>query len=107
MGKAEFEAMPRGAIYVNVGRGATTETAALIGALESGHLGAALLDVTDPEPPPADSALWTMENVLLTPHTAGLHPNYTHHAGELFLENMKRWLAGGPLMNRVDPRLGY
>ena len=103
----EFAALKPGAIVVNTGRGGTINTDALLDALRSGRLGAALLDVTDPEPLPEDHPLWTMERVYITPHTSGAHPGYNERAGKIFLENLRRYLAGEPLINVVDKREGY
>jgi phosphoglycerate dehydrogenase-like enzyme len=102
-----FAAMKPGAIVANVGRGGTIDTAALVEALRAGHLGGALLDVTDPEPLPADHPLWRMENVLITPHYAGAHPGYDERAAKIFLENLRRYLAGEALLNEVDKAEGY
>lgn len=107
LGRAEFAALRPGAILVNTGRGGTVDTDALMDALRSGHLGAALLDVTDPEPLPPDHPLWTMENVYLTPHYSGSRPDYGERADAIFLDNLRRYLAGHPLVNVVDKREGY
>jgi phosphoglycerate dehydrogenase-like enzyme len=103
----EFAALKPGAIVVNTGRGATINTDALLDSLRTGRLGAALLDVTDPEPLPQDHPLWTMENVFITPHYSGSHPEYDQRAGRIFLENLRRYLAGEPLINLVDKNEGY
>ena len=107
LGANEFEALKPGAIIINTGRGATMDTGALMAALQSGHLGAALLDVTDPEPLPADHPLWAMDNVSITPHTSGSHPGYGSRADAIFLDNLRRFLAGEPLRNVVDKNEGY
>jgi phosphoglycerate dehydrogenase-like enzyme len=103
----EFGVMKEGAIVINTGRGATINTEALVDALREGRLGAALLDVTDPEPLPEDHPLWTMENVYVTPHYSGSHPGYWERANKIFLENLRRYLAGEELMNVVDKSEGY
>jgi D-2-hydroxyacid dehydrogenase (NADP+) len=114
-----FAAMKPGAIIANVGRGGTIDTAALVEALNTGRqtagrersragrLGGALLDVTDPEPLPAGHPLWRMENVLITPHYSGNHPGYDERAARIFLENLRRYLAGEALLNEVDKAEGY
>lgn len=107
LGTEELQAMKPGAILVNTGRGATVNTAALVAALQSHHLGAALLDVTDPEPLPADHPLWAMDNVYITPHYSGSHPGYGARAEEIFLDNLRRFLADEPLCNVVDKNEGY
>jgi len=107
LGRAEFAALRPGAVLVNTGRGGTVDTDALLDALRSGRLGAALLDVTDPEPLPPDHPLWTTENVTLTPHYSGSRPDYDERAEAIFLDNLRRYLAGQPLVNVVDKREGY
>jgi phosphoglycerate dehydrogenase-like enzyme len=106
-GNREFAAMKSGAVYVNVGRGATTDEAALIEALRGGRIGGALLDVTETEPLPPDSPLWDFRNVLLTAHYAGWHPRYQEMALEIALENLERYVHGKPLKNLVDKAAGY
>jgi len=107
LGRSEFAALKPGAILVNTGRGATVDTEALMDALKSGHLGAALLDVTDPEPLPPDHPLWTLENVYLTPHYSGSRPDYGERANEIFLDNLGRYLRQETLINIVNKREGY
>lgn len=107
MGWKEFEALKPGAIVVNTGRGSTIHTDALLEALREGRVAAALLDVTDPEPLPEDHPLWSMENVFITPHYSGAHPGYNGRAARIFLENLRRYLAGEPLLNVVDKAEGY
>ena len=107
LGRAEFAAMPPAAILINTGRGKTVDTDALLASLRSGHLGAALLDVTDPEPLPPGHPLWTTENVYLTPHYSGSRPDYSARADAIFLDNLARYLAGQPLVNVVDKAEGY
>ena len=107
LGRAEFDALAPGAILINTGRGGTVDTDALLDALNSGRLGAALLDVTDPEPLPPGHPLWTTENVYLTPHYSGSRPDYDARADAIFLDNLRRYLAGEALVNVVDKREGY
>jgi phosphoglycerate dehydrogenase-like enzyme len=99
--------MKSGAVYVNVGRGATTDEAALVAALRSGRIGGALLDVIETEPLSPDSPLWDLENVLLTPHYAGYHPRYHEMALEIALENLEQYVQGKPFRNLVDKIAGY
>lgn len=101
-----FERAKPGSYFINVGRGATVVTGALLAALEEGHLSGAGLDVTDPEPLPADHALWQMSNVIITPHVAGSGGSRRWHA-MLLRENIRRFLAGEALLNVVDPARGY
>jgi phosphoglycerate dehydrogenase-like enzyme len=104
---AAFAAMKPTAIFVNIGRGATVDEPALIDALASGRIGGAALDVFDVEPLPADSPLWTMPNVLVSPHRAGDHEDWPRDVVALFVDNLRRYLAGEPLRNVVDVELGY
>ena len=101
-----FAAIKPGAIFVNVGRGKTVVTSALIAALASGQVSGAGLDVTDPEPHPSDSPLWARQDVIITPHVAGAGGERERHA-VLLRENLRRYLAGGRLLNVVDPQKGY
>lgn len=89
-----------GALLVNAGRGRTVDTAALTSELQAGRLRAAL-DVVDPEPLPADHPLWTLPNVLLTPHMAGDSPSTTTRCFELAGDQIRRFAAGEPLINEV------
>lgn len=106
-GDNEFAAMRSDAVFINIGRGATVQTDALLEALKSGRIAGAALDVTDPEPLPPDHALWAMDNVILTPHYAGFHPGYIQRASAIFLENLARYVAGESLTNVVDKHAGY
>jgi phosphoglycerate dehydrogenase-like enzyme len=100
VGAAEFAAMRDGALYVNAGRGATTDTAALVDALRTGRI-RAVLDVVDPEPLPADHPLWTAPNVILSPHSAGDTPAADRAAWALAAAQLRRYVAGEPLENVV------
>ena len=107
MGEAEFDALPPGAIVVNTGRGATIDTDAMLGWLRRDEANLALLDVTEPEPLPAEHPLWALPNVLITSHYSGSHPNYGERAGAIFLDNLRRFLNDEPLRNLVDADAGY
>ena len=102
-----FESMRDGAIFINVGRGAVVDEEALIAALRSGRLRGAALDVFVTEPLPADSPLWELPNVLISPHTAALSIHENARIVDLFCENLRRYLASEALLTRVDPRLLY
>jgi len=107
-GAAEFAAMKRGAGLVNVARGAVLDQAALMAALDAGQVGAAFLDVTDPEPLPAEHPLWGYDQVHITSHLSGRSQNQLFvRAAERFLENLGRWERGEPLVSRVDLEVGY
>jgi phosphoglycerate dehydrogenase-like enzyme len=105
--KAFFTAIKPGAIFLSVGRGKSTVTADLVSALESGKLYGAGLDVTDPEPLPADSPLWQMDNVIITPHISSAGPDSMQRIAIITVENLRRYLAGERLLNRVNMRAGY
>lgn len=107
LGAAQFSKMKKGAYFINVSRGKIADTAALIKALEEGHLAGAGLDVVDPEPLPKDSPLWKMPNVIITPHIAGVSDARGGRSDELILENIGRFSKGLPLKNLVDPLKGY
>lgn len=101
-----FRATRKGALFVNVGRGATVDTEALTEALRNGQIGGAGLDVTEPEPLPADHPLWQLSNVIITPHVAGSGGERERHF-TLLKENLRRYAAGERLLNVVDPERGY
>lgn len=96
-----------GAIIVNVGRGTVIDEPALVRGLVSGHLGSAFLDVFAVEPLPSDSPLWTLPQVVIAPHTAGLSPHEDRRIAELFADNLRRFLAGAELVNHVDVHRFY
>jgi phosphoglycerate dehydrogenase-like enzyme len=101
-----FSQAKQGAFFINVGRGRTVVTDALVEALEDGRLAGAGLDVTDPEPLPADHPLWQMSNVIITPHVSWAGADRRYHE-TLVRENIRRYLAGDALFNVVDPKKGY
>ncbi|MBL8875018.1 MAG: D-2-hydroxyacid dehydrogenase [Phycisphaerae bacterium] len=102
-----FAAMKKGAILINVGRGKVVDTASLLAALQSGRLGGACLDVTDPEPLPADHPLWKQPRVIITPHTSADSDLTDDRVRQLLVENVRRFGAGEPLLNTVDLKSGY
>jgi D-3-phosphoglycerate dehydrogenase len=99
--------LPRGAVLVNVARGQLVIERDLIAALESGHLAGAALDVCDPEPLPPASRLWELPNVIITPHVGGQSATRIDDMTRFFCDNLARYLAGRPLLNLVDKRLGF
>jgi phosphoglycerate dehydrogenase-like enzyme/glyoxylase-like metal-dependent hydrolase (beta-lactamase superfamily II) len=106
-GSDRFALMKDGSFLINIARGKMVDTAALVAALQSKKLQGAGLDVTEPEPLPADHPLWKMPNVIVTPHVSGQSPGTRFRTRQLFLENMMRFAAGEPLMNVVDKKAGY
>lgn len=94
-------AMRPDAFFVNVGRGELVDQAALTEALASGAIAGAGLDVTDPEPLPADDPLWGLPNVIITPHSSGSSDGTSRRASETFLTNLERWYGDEPLLNEV------
>jgi phosphoglycerate dehydrogenase-like enzyme len=92
---------------VNIGRGSTVEEPALIEALRGGVIAGAALDVFEAEPLPPESPLWHMPNVLVSPHRAGDHEGWEADVVALFVDNLRRFVAGEPLRNVVDVELGY
>ncbi len=102
-----FASMKHGVYFVNVSRGSVVVTDALVAALRTGKVRAAGLDVVDPEPLPAEHPLWSMPNVILTPHRAGASDGGARRRRALALRNVARYLDGLPLENRVDKQLAY
>jgi phosphoglycerate dehydrogenase-like enzyme len=100
--RARFQRMKNSAFFINIGRGMTTRLDDLVAALEAKEIAGAALDVYEIEPLPASHPLWTMPNVLLTPHTAGHGPYLDDRRLEVLLDNCRRFVAGQPLRNLVD-----
>ena len=103
---AFFDAVKPGVFFINVARGASVVTEDLVAALGDGRVAGAGLDVTDPEPLPADHPLWRMPNVIITPHIAW-YGNNRERQVTLARENIRRFIAGDALLNVVDPERGY
>ena len=100
--------LPAGASVANVGRGRLLDQEALMDALDSGHLGGAVLDVFDPEPIPAGHRLWTTPNLIITPHTSADDPEtYNARSLDIFFDNLRALREGRPLPNRFDIEKGY
>jgi glyoxylate/hydroxypyruvate reductase len=100
-----FDLLPAGARLLHVGRGPQLDQAALIDALDTGHVSAAMLDVTDPEPLPEDHPLWSHPHVMITPHIASVAQPHT--AAQSVVDNIRRHCAGKALIGLVDQTLGY
>jgi phosphoglycerate dehydrogenase-like enzyme len=104
VGPAVLAALPATGWLINVSRGGLVDEAALIDALLSGRLAGAVLDVVDEEPLPPGHPLWDAPNLTITPHVSGATARFRD---ELFVENVRRYLAGESLLNPVDPERGY
>lgn len=102
-----FRAMKSSALLLNVARGGLVDHDALLEALQQGEIAGAALDVTEPEPLPPDSPLWDLPNVLITPHIAPGTDVPGDPAAELFVANLRAYLAGEPLANIIPPGRGY
>lgn len=102
-----LRAMKPTAYLINIGRGSIIKEADLVKALKKGWLAGAGLDVFEEEPLPDDSPLWKLDNVLLSPHVSGFTPHYNERTAELFAENLRRYLAGEPLLNVINREREY
>jgi phosphoglycerate dehydrogenase-like enzyme len=107
IGKTEIGHLPPSAVFINVGRGAVVDEGALVEALRKAWIKGAALDVFEEEPLPAQSPLWELENVLLSPHCADQTVTWLQDASRAFLENLERFRRGEPLRNVVDKARGY
>lgn len=107
IGARELALMKADAVLVNVSRGKLVEESALVAALQAGRLGGAALDVFEHEPLAPESPLWGRPDVLITPHVSGFQASHWPNAAALFAENLKRFVAGTPLLNLVDKEAGY
>src|SRR4051794_10026931 len=107
MDAAAFAAMKPGALFCNVGRGTLVDEMALVDALQSGQVGAALLDVASSEPLAPEHPLWNAPNLYLSPHCSTAAGEIFHKLHVLLADNLKRFLAGDQLINEVDLALGY
>jgi phosphoglycerate dehydrogenase-like enzyme len=106
-GDEAFARMKKTAYVINVGRGRVVDEAALIRALKERQIAGAGLDVYEKEPLPAESELYKLPNVILTPHISGTTPRYWDRVTEIFSENLRRFREGEALRNLVDKRQGY
>lgn len=105
--EAALRAMPSHTYLVNVARGGLVDEPVLVRALREGWIAGASLDVFEEEPLPADSPLWALDNVILSPHVAGPSPTYNERATDLFALNLGHYVAKEPLLNLVDKARGY
>jgi len=104
---AAIAAMKSGACLIDVSRGGVVDQSALILGLESQKLAGAVLDVFESEPLAADSPLWDLHNVIITPHCSSVYAGWELRAAQMFCDNLQRWLSGEALENVVDPERGY
>lgn len=102
-----FGAMKKGAHLIDISRGGVVQQAALVEAIESGRLAGAALDVFETEPLPMDSVLWSLENLLISPHCSSVYEGWELNSMHLFCDNLERWRQGRTLDNVVDPVRGY
>jgi phosphoglycerate dehydrogenase-like enzyme len=107
IGEEQLKRMKPSALLVNIARGEIIDEQALVRALQQGTIAGAALDVVETEPLPQASPLWTLPNVLLSPHISGITPRYSQRLTDLFLDNLARYREGRPLRNVVDPARGY
>jgi phosphoglycerate dehydrogenase-like enzyme len=107
IGEAALARMKPSAYLINVGRGASVDESALTRALRERRIAGAALDVFAEEPPPAGHPFYALDNVILSPHVSGFLPSYDEKCSVLFAENLRRHLAGAPLLNLVDRARGY
>lgn len=107
IGEAELRLMKPNAYLVNIARGRVIDQTALLRALQEQWIAGAGLDVTEQEPLPPDSPLYSMQNVILTPHISGVSLHYDQRLTALFADNLRRYRTGEPLLNRYDPERGY
>ena len=107
VGATELAALPPRAVLVNVARGQVVDEAALVESLSTGHLAGAVLDVFEQEPLPADSLLWDLPNVFVSPHSASTVAEENVHIVDLFIDNLRKFLAGRPLRNEYNRDLAY
>ena len=105
-GAAEFAAMRPGSIFVNVGRGSAVDEEALVGALGSGQLRAAVIDVVVAEPLAEDSPLWDVPNLYISSHCSTSPDRFFANLYALFRDNVRRYIDGSPLINEMDSTIG-
>jgi len=105
--EGEFKAMKRGSYFINIARGGLVEEKALVKALRNGWIRGAALDVTMVEPPPPESELYDLDNLILTPHVSGGSKEAFGRSLDLFRENLRRYISGESLLNVVDKAICY
>jgi len=106
-GVSQFGAMKKSAHFINIARGGLVDSQAMLDALKKGAIAGAGMDVTDPEPLPDSSPLWSMPNVVISPHIGGQSAGASDRQWRLFRENVRRFVAGEPLLCVVDKQRGF
>lgn len=107
LGSEEFKRMKNSAVLINTSRGGVVKESALIEALNNGGIAGAYFDVFETEPLPRDSAMWTLPNLIISPHVSDSVADWEKRSAEFFATNLDRWLRKKPLLNNVDPDEGY
>ena len=107
IGLEELQSMKKGSFLIDVSRGGVVDHEHLLSVLKEEHLAGTALDVFPEEPLPSDNPLWKMPNVIISPHMAGIGPNYNSRSVQLFIENLYRFIEGKPLLNQVDIKKEY
>lgn len=107
IGINELTSMKPTAFLINMARGGVVDQAALQQVLQERKIAGAALDVFSEEPLPSNSPLWKLPNVIISPHVGGMSLHYNQRAIDLFVENLRRYVAGTPLLNQFDPQKGY
>jgi phosphoglycerate dehydrogenase-like enzyme len=107
IGEKQLAAMKQSAFLINIARGGLVQTDALVEALKAGRLAGAGVDVIDPEPLPDGHPLWTLRNVVISPHIGAQSAGGQERQWRLFRENIRRFVAGEPLLGVVDKGKGY
>lgn len=107
VGATAFAAMKPSAVLVDISRGGVVDGHACAAAMEAGEIAGAALDVFEVEPLPQDSAMWTLPNVIISPHCSAVYTEWAMQSFDLFLANLARWQAGDALNNIVNPERGY
>ena len=107
IGAKQFALMKPTARLINLSRGSILDESALVDALETGQIAGAGLDVFETEPLPSESPLWDMDNVIVSPHVSGVYQDYEAVVVDLFVENVRRYIAHEPLLNTINKSLGF
>jgi phosphoglycerate dehydrogenase-like enzyme len=107
IGAGELAVMKPGAYLIHIARGGVVDQSALLSVLQERKIAGAALDVFQEEPLPSNSPFWKLNNVIISPHIAGISTHYDERALNLFIENLKRYLTGAALLNRLDSERGY